>query len=259
MSKRKRKRGPQASEASGSSGASSSSSSLRSVQPQQAAPSPGSVPPTVEMTALTDVHKAFLQRLMASLVLSKSACEKLLKECFKDFKAPQPSIVDPENPEAEDGLEQPTLDRAVWDINLHLRRFGFQIKSRRDDGYGKRMYAFVNTMDDGALPGTYEKKTVKVFEEIIKACIGADKGELSNDDDFHTIRYELTLDITRQEMKKIIRTLCCDKWLMRTDSIYKIGPRTYVECDSFLEKCGARRSKDGAIVIRDKATWNWNI
>ena len=71
------------------------------------------------------------------------------------------------------------------------------------------------------------------------------------------MRHNLSLDITRQEIQKIVHSLCLDKWLVQNDCVYGIGPRTYVECDSFLEECGAMRSRDGAIIIRDKKNFHF--
>ena len=119
------------------------------------------------------------------------------------------------------------------------------------------MYAFVNAMDDAVLPGKYDKKTTRVFEQIVQACIAEEEGVIRNSDDFHFVRHNVALDITRQEIIKIVRCLCVDKWLVQNDCVYGIGPRTYVECDRFLEECGARRSRDGAIIIRDKKNFNF--
>ena len=79
MSKRKRKGGSLVADANGA--GPSTSSSMRSVR-QRGTSSVRPAAISEELPTLSDVHRAFLQQLMASLVLSSTKCKKLLKDKF---------------------------------------------------------------------------------------------------------------------------------------------------------------------------------
>ena len=220
---------------------------------------------------LTDVHRAFLQRLMAEQVLDKTNCTKMLKEVFADFRSVPPPSENPEEDEDEAVAKPPSLIDVIHDLNSNLTKYGFAIKSKMFDGHGQWHYAFVNTdpVEKFNFQSRYDPKTARMYELMAKACIESENGivPVKTNEDTHMFRQDTTLNLSHlghnaamSPIGDMLSMLVDDKWLDRTsEGHYFLAPRSYIECDAYLHKAGAMRAKDGTLIIRQKNTWNWGV
>ena len=189
---------------------------------------------------LSDAHRAFNQRLLANSVMTYKSAETMMQEVAKDFPS-----------EGQTLFVEKSLDAIIDDTNSFLNKYQIQIKQSKYDGLGESYVGFANNNRlETVATKFYDEATTKLLEELIEICIESPDGKVPRDtarEDFEQIRRKQKKLKLRTTMSNSLNRLLEDKWieLGRSDQLYRLGPRTYVELKDYLKEKGAKTRRGG--------------
>ena len=189
---------------------------------------------------LSDAHRAFNQRLLANSVMTYKSAETMMQEVAKDFPS-----------QGQTPFAEKSLDDIIEDTNSFLNKYQIQIKQSKYDGLGESYVGFANNNRlETVSTKFYDEATTKLLEELIEICIESPDGKVPRDtarEDFEQIRRKQKKLKLRTTMSNSLNRLLEDKWieLGRSDQLYRLGPRTYVELKDYLKEKGAKTRRGG--------------
>lgn len=184
--------------------------------------------PTTE--ALTRGHQMFLQRMLASHVMSDDDAKKLHEE-LNDTRSK-------------------SLEQSLGIMNAQLCN-GFGLEVATVNLEGKRYHAIINPHDDTIAKASFAHLFSPHEKAFIRACLEllVEGNRKRPRADLINLRMKLQdpfKSISMDAAEHVLDTLLEEQWLVTeatqrrksVSAVYELGPRTYLELSSFLVDFG---------------------
>jgi hypothetical protein len=211
----------------------------------------GSIP---RASKFDNVDRAFVQRMLASSVLTETEAEQLLVEIVEQFDS--------------NGKDR-ELHKTIKKINKSLKPLvGLEIVKRSHDAHGDVYYGVVNTDGDVVAEkygSSFEAWELEVLRAVVQQIVSTEDGYVSHQELENQI-YETCGKKYKKDplqVRRLVQLFREQKWLVSISSNNRngfcLGARSFLEIETELFALGAAKcSKTNQLVVKDRSLWQFS-
>ncbi|KAL0992840.1 hypothetical protein UPYG_G00099240 [Umbra pygmaea] len=173
---------------------------------------------------LGEVHKRFLQTMMAKGIIDGDKAKALLRHCCETHGAP---IND-------------HLDEFIEVINAQLQPMFMQIRKGMSEEDGLQYYALVNMAETDVtrMSSDYADNELELFrkKKTMDLIVDSDTGTASSTDILNCADSLQTKKLKKKETEHVLNRLVQDEWLKEKQGEYSLSTRCIMEMEPYIRR-----------------------